>query len=58
MHVLIKDMLLLQLVNLADLTDLDCHLLQEPIYCPTADCTTGITLPAVLNRFGDDTNKI
>jgi len=46
------------LVNLADLTDLDCHLLQEPIYCPTADCTTGITLPAVLNRFGDDTNKI
>jgi hypothetical protein len=54
-------MLLLQLnmlVNLADLTDFDCHLLQEKIYCPTANCPTGITLPAVLNRFGEDTNKI
>jgi len=46
------------LVNLADLTDLDCHLLQEQIYCPTTDCTTGITVPAVLNRLGEDTNKI
>jgi hypothetical protein len=55
-------MLLLQLsiwlANVADLTDLECHLLQEQIYCPIADCTTGITLPAVLNRFGEDTNKI
>ena len=45
-------------VNLADLTDLDWHLLQEQIYCPIADCTTGITLPAVLNRFDEDTPKI
>jgi len=45
-------------VNLADLTNLDCHLLQEQIYCPTANCSTGITMPAVLNRFGEDTIRI
>lgn len=46
------------LFYLADLTDIELHLLQEQIYCHTANCTTGITLPAVLNRLDEDNNKI
>lgn len=42
---------------LADLNDLDHHLLQEQI-CHTANCTIGITLLAVLNRYDEDSNKI
>jgi hypothetical protein len=42
---------------LAYLNDLDHNLLQEQIYCHRANCTTGITLLAVLNKSVKDTNN-